>query len=257
MARHIRPLYIHAHMDGMPINRVLVDNGATVNVLPTYMLHKIGKSLKDLMETEVMISDFTRGVNCSREILPVELTMGNKILMCAFFMVDTIATYNTLIGKDWIHSSWCVLSTLHQKLIFWNGGRVEVVKADDKPFAANTNSMEARYYDEEIGTICFFGMDHNGKPAGITANTRSVRTRCTVKEKKKAVEEIQRKLAAYLVEKQINVDRSEVVHESEEENLTNVVTMEELDLVRAKLDNLKVEVQDPLDEVNMDISNSD
>ncbi|GKV51801.1 hypothetical protein SLEP1_g58425 [Rubroshorea leprosula] len=182
MAEHIRPLYIYAHMDGMPVNRVLVDNGVAVKVLPTCMLHKIGKSLKDLMEIEVTISDFTCGVNCSRGILPVELTVGNRTLMCAFFVVDTVATYNALLRRDWIHSSCCVPSTWHQKLIFWNGGRTEVVKVDDKPFVANTNSVEARYYDEEIGTIRFFGMDGNGRPVGITTSTRSALTKRTVKK---------------------------------------------------------------------------
>ncbi|GKV18516.1 hypothetical protein SLEP1_g28883 [Rubroshorea leprosula] len=205
MARHIRPLYIHAHLDGMPINRVLVDNGAAVNVLPTCILHKIGKSLGDLMETEVIISDFTGGVNRSRGILLVELTVGNRTLMCAVFVVDTIATYNAFLERDWIHSSWCVPSTLHQKLIFWAGGRTEVVIADDKLFLENINAVEARYYDEDIGTIRFFGMDY----------------------------------------------RSEVIYEGEEEDLKDQITLEELDMAPAKLDDLKAEVQDPLEEVNL------
>ncbi|GKV15581.1 hypothetical protein SLEP1_g26361 [Rubroshorea leprosula] len=220
MTRHIRPLYIHAHLDGMPINRVLVDNGAAANVLPTCILHKIGKSLGDLMETEVTISDFTGGVNRSRGILPVELTIGNRTLMCAFFVVDTIATYNALLGRDWIHSSWCVPSTLHQKLIFWNGGRTKVVIADDKPFVASTNAVEARYYDEDIGTIRFFGMDRYGRPSGITACTRSAMDRQTVKEV------------------------FEVVYEGEEEDLKDQITLKELDLAPAKLDDLKAEYKD-------------
>ncbi|GKV14311.1 hypothetical protein SLEP1_g25206 [Rubroshorea leprosula] len=126
MDRHIRPLYINAHMDGTPISRVLVDNGAAVNVLPTCMPYKIGKSLDDLVHTEVTISDFTGGVNHSRGVLPVELTVGNRTLMSAFVVVDTVATYNALLGRDWIHSSWCVPSSLHQKLIFWNGGKAEM-----------------------------------------------------------------------------------------------------------------------------------
>ncbi|GLU22259.1 hypothetical protein SLE2022_383480 [Rubroshorea leprosula] len=182
MTRHIRPLYIHAHLDCMLISRVLVDNGAVVKVLPTYMLYKIGKSLGDLMETELTISDFTGGVNHLRGILLVELTVGNRTLMCAFFVVETIATYNALLGKDWIHSSWCIPSTLHQKLIFWNGGRTEVVTANDKPFVANSNVVEARYYDEDIGTIRFFRMDRYGRPSGIIAYTRSALDRQTMKE---------------------------------------------------------------------------
>ncbi|GKV20231.1 hypothetical protein SLEP1_g30388 [Rubroshorea leprosula] len=221
MAKRIRPLYIHAHLDGIPINRVLVDNGAAVNVLPTCILHKIGKSLGDLMETEVTISDFTGGVNRSRGILPVELTIGNR----------------TLITK--------------------------VMTTDDKSFVANTNAVEACYYDEDIGIIRFFGMDCYGRPSGITACTRSAMDRQTVKEinsmkkdrikhqKKEAVEEIKRKLAAYLAEKRIYVDRSEVVYEGEEDDSKDQITLEELDLALAKLDDLKAEVQDPLEEVNL------
>ncbi|GKV33403.1 hypothetical protein SLEP1_g41922 [Rubroshorea leprosula] len=236
MAKHIRPLYIQAHLDGMPINRVLVDSGAAVNVLPTCILHKIGKSLGDLMETEVTISDFTGGVNRSRGILRVELTVGNRTLMCAFFVVDTIATYNALLGRDWIHSSWCVPSTLHQKLIFWNGGRTEVVTADDRPFVASTNAGEARYYDEDIGTICFFGMDRYGRPSGITACTRSAMDSQTVKD---VCYELFRPIA-------IVPFRSREEPEIEEEDLKDQITLEELDLALAKLDDLKAEVQDPL-----------
>ncbi|GKV21395.1 hypothetical protein SLEP1_g31379 [Rubroshorea leprosula] len=100
MARHIRPHYINTHMDRTPINRVLVDNGAAVNVLPTCMLYKIDKSLDDLVHIDVTICDFTGGVNRSRGVLPVELTVGNRTLMSVFFVVDTVATYNALLGRD-------------------------------------------------------------------------------------------------------------------------------------------------------------
>ena len=34
MLQHLKPLFIKVHMDGIHINRVLVDNGAVVNILP-------------------------------------------------------------------------------------------------------------------------------------------------------------------------------------------------------------------------------
>jgi hypothetical protein len=43
MSQHLRPLYISAHFDGKPLPRVLVDNGAAVNVLPASVMRKIGK----------------------------------------------------------------------------------------------------------------------------------------------------------------------------------------------------------------------
>ncbi|GKV52448.1 hypothetical protein SLEP1_g59025 [Rubroshorea leprosula] len=215
VARNRSLPYAQRNLAAEDLSRVLVDNGAAVNVLPTCMLYKIGKSLDDLVHTEVTISDFTGGVNHSRGVLPVELTVGNRTLMSVFFVVDTVATYNALLGSDWIHSSWCVPSSLHQKLIFWNGGKAEVVSADDKPFSANTHLVEARYY-EDIGTIRFFGMDRHGKPIGITACSRPSLSKCAVEEEReKAVLEITKKLAAYFAEKVVQVDRSEIVHEAE------------------------------------------
>ncbi|GKV35499.1 hypothetical protein SLEP1_g43756 [Rubroshorea leprosula] len=199
-----------------------------------------------------------RGVNHSRGVLPVELTVGNRTLMSAFFVVDTVATYNALLGRDWIHSSWCVPSSLHQKLIFWNGGKAEVVSADDKPFSASTHLVEARYYEEDIGTIRFFGMDRHGKPIGITACSRPSLSKRAVEEqarlrheREKAVLEITKKLAAYFAEKAVQVDRSAIVHEGEEADQGDEITLEELDLAPAKLDDLKAEVQDQLEEINL------
>lgn len=36
----IKPLYIRVHMDGVPLSRVLVDNGAAVNILPIRKLEE-------------------------------------------------------------------------------------------------------------------------------------------------------------------------------------------------------------------------
>ncbi len=44
MCQHLKPLYIKPHMDGRPVNRVLVDNGAAMNILPTSMHRKLFKT---------------------------------------------------------------------------------------------------------------------------------------------------------------------------------------------------------------------
>jgi hypothetical protein len=48
MTQHLKPLYIKAHMNGRPVNKVLVDNGAAVNILPYKMLSKLAKTEEDL-----------------------------------------------------------------------------------------------------------------------------------------------------------------------------------------------------------------
>ena len=38
MTRHMKPLYVKAHLNGKPVSKVLIDNGSMVNVMPLRML---------------------------------------------------------------------------------------------------------------------------------------------------------------------------------------------------------------------------
>ena len=58
-------------------------------------------------------------------------------------MLDSTANYNILLRRDWIHANWCVLSSLHQFLLFWKGNEVEVVREDKQPFMVAIGSVEA------------------------------------------------------------------------------------------------------------------
>ena len=65
LARHLKPLYIRAYIDGRPISRVLIDGGAIMNVMSVGILKKLGKSQKDLKETNIkMINKCSRILHC-------------------------------------------------------------------------------------------------------------------------------------------------------------------------------------------------
>jgi hypothetical protein len=61
----------------------------------------------------------------------VDLTMGSKTVPTSFFIVNNKSTYTVLLGRDWIHANYCILSMMHQCLIQWDGDKVEVIYADD------------------------------------------------------------------------------------------------------------------------------
>ena len=60
MTRHIKPLFVAAHLNGRPVSKVLIDNGSTVNVMSLRMLRALGMSIGDRIETKVVVSAFTR-----------------------------------------------------------------------------------------------------------------------------------------------------------------------------------------------------
>ena len=155
MMRHIKSLYVRAYLNGRPVSKVLIDNGSTINVMPLRMLRAVGSSINDLIEIEVVVSAFTGEVSKTLGILPINITIGSKAALSAFFLVDSTTNYNILLGRDWIHANWCVSSFFHQFLLFWKGNEVELVWVDKKPFMATISSMEARYYDHEFGPIKF------------------------------------------------------------------------------------------------------
>ena len=118
-------------VDGKPMNKMLVDGGASVNLMPYTTFRKLGKRPEDLMETNMMLKDFGGNASKTRGAINVELTIRSKTLLTTFFVIDGKGSYSLLLGRDWIHVNYCVPSTMHQCLIQWHGDDVELVHADE------------------------------------------------------------------------------------------------------------------------------
>ena len=99
------------------MNKMLVDGGASINLMPYTTFRKLSKGLGDLIETDMTLKDFRGNASKTRGAMNVELTIGSKTLLTTFFVIDGKGSYNLLLGRDWIHANCCVLSTMHQCLI--------------------------------------------------------------------------------------------------------------------------------------------
>ena len=131
MTQHVKPLYIKAFFDGIQMNRVLVDNGAVVNLLPKFSLKKLGKRNPRLIPTSTTIAGFAGDKQMAQGILSINLSVGTKDCMMAFFVIDSNAKYNALLGRDWIHTNKCAPSSLHQKIMMaLCNGETEEINAD-------------------------------------------------------------------------------------------------------------------------------
>jgi hypothetical protein len=128
---HLKDLYIKGYIKGQPVSRMLVDTGAVVNIMPYSVLRQLEHSVRDLIKTNITLSDFNRQTSEAQGVLSVDLTVGGKTVPTSFFVVNSKGLYTTLLGRDWIHANCCIPSTIHQCLIQWDGDEVEVVHADD------------------------------------------------------------------------------------------------------------------------------
>ena len=56
--RHLKALYVKGFVDGKPMSKMLVDGGASVNLMPYTTFRKLGKGPGDLIETNMMLKAF-------------------------------------------------------------------------------------------------------------------------------------------------------------------------------------------------------
>ena len=56
--RHLKALYLKGFVNRKPMNKMLVDGGASVNLMSYTTFCKLGKGLGDLIETDMMLKDF-------------------------------------------------------------------------------------------------------------------------------------------------------------------------------------------------------
>jgi hypothetical protein len=119
--KHLEALYLKGYINGHPVNKMLVDTDATINVMPYSVLCRLGHSAEDLIKTNVTLSDFNGQASEAQGVLNVDLTVGSKTILTSFFIISSKSTYTILLGRDWIHANCCIPSTMHQCLIQWDG----------------------------------------------------------------------------------------------------------------------------------------
>ena len=56
--RHLKALHVKGFVDGKPMSKMLVDGGASVNLMPYTTFCKLGKGPGDLIETDMILKDF-------------------------------------------------------------------------------------------------------------------------------------------------------------------------------------------------------
>ena len=95
-------------VDGKPMNKMLVDRGASVNLMPYTTFCKLGKGLGDMIETDMMLKDFGGNTSKTQGAMNIELTIRSKTLLTTFFVIDGKGSYSLLLGHDWIHANYCV-----------------------------------------------------------------------------------------------------------------------------------------------------
>jgi hypothetical protein len=55
-SQHLKPLYIQGHIDGKPISRMLIDDGAVINLMSYVMFKKLRREDDELVKTNLILN---------------------------------------------------------------------------------------------------------------------------------------------------------------------------------------------------------
>jgi hypothetical protein len=94
----LKALYLKGYINGQPVNKMLVDTGEVVNIVPCSVLHRLGHSTGDLIKTNVTLSDFNGQTSEAQGILNVDLTVGGKTVPTYFFVITARVLTPSYLG---------------------------------------------------------------------------------------------------------------------------------------------------------------
>lgn len=144
---HNRPLFIAGYAREQRINRMLLDGGSVVNILPLRAMKELSVTMEELSPSHLMIQGFNQGGQRAIGVLRLDLLIDDMTSSALFHVIVAKTSYNMLLGWPWLHKNGVVPSTLHQCFKYCRNGIVKKDVTDDKPFTeAESYFADAKFY---------------------------------------------------------------------------------------------------------------
>ncbi|NAV33015.1 retroviral-like aspartic protease, partial [Klebsiella pneumoniae] len=100
---HNRPLYITVNVGDMRLSRVLVDPGASVNIMNIKTLAHLKVDLSRLSSDKMTLRGFNEKRKKALGAVTLLLEVGGLRIEAKFHIIDSETSFNALLGRPWIH----------------------------------------------------------------------------------------------------------------------------------------------------------
>jgi len=131
MKSHLKPLFIQAKVDDNGVNKIPVDGGAAVNLMPQSLMKLIGQFDTNLKPHNIVLSNYDAKAGHSLGAIQVKLIVETITRPTLFMVVPSKANFNMLLGREWIHGVCDVPSSMHPRISIWgDDGMVENIEVD-------------------------------------------------------------------------------------------------------------------------------
>ncbi|KAH0781663.1 hypothetical protein KY290_001261 [Solanum tuberosum] len=184
------------------LNRILIDGGSAVNIMPKVVLKKLGISIDELSKCNLTIQGFNQGGQRSIGKIRVGLSIGDVKSNTLIHIIDAKTSYNLLLGRPWVHENGVVPSTLHQCMKYMKDGEVVKIDADINPFTETESYFaDAKFYLDSGKS----NMEKHAEADSIDLEDSKVQW-AAIKISKKRTEEVSINLSPSKGDMQANVD---------------------------------------------------
>ena len=120
---HYEALYVTGSINGYKIDRIMIDPGSSVNIIPAWLLESLGLE-KHISNNQMgEIHGFNRSIQEVIGIAKLELAIGGVVAKTELSVVEMETSFAVLLGRPWLHDNKVVPSTLHQCMKYIKDGQ--------------------------------------------------------------------------------------------------------------------------------------
>ncbi|XP_030933703.1 uncharacterized protein LOC115959451 [Quercus lobata] len=124
---HDDALVVTLRIEGYDVKRMLVDQGSIVEVMYPDLYKGLRLKLEDLTTYNSPLISFEGKTVIPKGQIRLPIQTSSKVVEVNFIVVDVYSPYTVIVARPWLHALEAVSSTLHWKVKYPSGGRVEEI----------------------------------------------------------------------------------------------------------------------------------
>ncbi|XP_028069020.1 uncharacterized protein LOC114271605 [Camellia sinensis] len=129
---HIDPLVIELRVNRFTVERVLIDQGSTSEVMYYKTFIKLGFTELDLSPAHYPLFGFNANLEYPLGKITLPVRAGSRSVDVKFLVVKLPSSYIPIMGRTWLHTLQVVPSTYHQLLRFPTERGIEQIRGSQK-----------------------------------------------------------------------------------------------------------------------------
>ena len=127
---HNDALVVTLRIGGYKVKRVMVDQGSCVKVIYLDLYKGLNLKPEDLTIYDSPLVSFDRKIVILKGQIRIPVQAGSKVVEVDFIVVDAYSPYTAIVARPWLHTLGAVSLTLHQKVKYLSGDRIEELIGD-------------------------------------------------------------------------------------------------------------------------------